>query len=276
MKEWTLALLMALSLTTSLYSSGLDADDYKKANKQEEWALDFFKDSVEITGKEKRVLDLGSGDGAITAKIAEMYAGKFPEARIEFVGIDISESMIQSANKNYPGISFEIGSVDHIPYCNSFDLILSFSTLHFSMDQEASFHEIYKSLTREGRIAILVPAKNDYNMNPLAGFLMTSSKWKSYFPSGYTPSRTYFTAEEYQKMLSGMGFASIIIQPVETEDIFPSMEAFIESIAAVLNYVPKNIRDEFASDLAAMLNISIDSRGKIHQNHVSLQITAKR
>lgn len=276
MKKLMGTLLIVLSLSTSLYSLGLDADAYKNASKQEEWALDFFKKSVEITGKEKRVLDLGSGDGTITAKIAEMYAEKFPESSVEFVGIDISESMIQSAKEKYPHISFELGSVDQLPYHNFFDLILSFSTLHFSMDQEGAFHEIFDSLTPEGRVAILVPAKNGYNMNPLAGFLMTSCKWKSYFPLGYTPSRTYFTKEEYQKMLSRIGFTSIDIQSIEREDIFPSMQAFVDSISAVLNYVPKEIRDEFASDLASKLDISIDSSGQIHQNHMSFQITAKK
>lgn len=276
MKELIAALLIALSIfTVSLYSTGLDADAYQKANKQEVWALDFFN-TVQMTGKEKRVLDLGSGDGAITAKIAKMYGEKFPDAFIDFVGIDISESMIQSAKEKYPHISFELGTVEKIPYRNFFDLVVSFSTLHFSMDQAGAFQEIYASLTQRGSIAILVPAKHAYNMNPLAGSLMTSAKWKHYFPSGYTPSRTYFTQDEYQKMLAGIGFTSVMIQMVEREDIFPSMESFVDSLVAVLNYVPEKIRSEFASDLAGLLDISIDSSGQIHQTHYSLQITATK
>lgn len=275
MKEWTASFLIAFGLfTSSLYSEALDADAYKKANKQEEWALDFFKAQVEMTGQEKRVLDLGSGDGRITAKVAEIFAEKFPDASIEFVGIDVSESMIQSAKKHYPHLSFELGTVENIPYCNFFDLVVSFSTLHFSMDQQLAFQEIFASLAEKGRIAILVPAKHAFNMNPLAGSLMTSPKWKNYFPAGYIPSRTYFTAEEYQKMLAIIGFTSITVQMVEREDIFPSMEAFVDSLVAVLNYVPEKIRNEFAFDLSALLDISIDSSGKIHQNHYSLQITA--
>jgi ubiquinone/menaquinone biosynthesis C-methylase UbiE len=274
MKELIIALISLSLLTASLYSSGLDADAYKKANKQEEWALDFFNTQVEMTGKEKRVLDLGSGDGAITAKIAQIYGERYTDASIEFTGIDISESMVESAKDKYPHISFELGSLEKIPYRNFFDLVLSFSTLHFSMDQEKALQEIYGSLRTEGRIAVLVPAKNGYNMNPLAGSLMVSPKWKSYFPSGYTPSRTYFTADEYQKMLAAIGFSLITIKMVEREDLFSSMEVFVDSLAAVLNYVPLKIRQEFASDLAPLLDISIDSSGQIHQNHTSLHITA--
>jgi hypothetical protein len=111
-------------------------------------------------------------------------------------------------------------------------------------------------------------------MNHLAGSLMTSSKWISYFPLGYTPSRTYFTEEEYQKMLAGIGFTSIKTKVVKTVDSFSSMEAFVDSLTAVLNYVPENIRKEFAYDLARKLAISIDSRGQVYQTHESLQITA--
>jgi tRNA G46 methylase TrmB len=58
--------------TTPLSNQGLEASAYAgNASKQEEWALDFFRSSYTITGDEKKILDLGSGDGSITIKIAK-------------------------------------------------------------------------------------------------------------------------------------------------------------------------------------------------------------
>lgn len=277
----------ALSICTSCLegtspNQGLEASSYtNNANKQREWALDFFRTSYAITGNERKVLDLGSGDGSITIKISEIFASKFPESSVEFIGTDISKSMIAQAKRDYSeetykNVSFIEGSADNISYRSYFDLIVSFSTLHFVLEQEKAIQEIYDNLTPGGTVLILVPSKSNKNMNPLAGSLMTSSKWKTYFPQGYTPSRVYFTIEEYEKMLRTAGFASVNIELIAREDTYPSKDAFIDSLVAVLNYVPLEIRRDFAIDLANLLDISEDSLGVIHYCHNSLQIVAKK
>ncbi len=266
---------------SSLPNQGLEASAYtNNSSKQEEWALDFFRTSYTITGDEKKILDLGSGDGSITVKMAKMFADQFPKTAVEFIGMDISQSMIEKAKADYPkenykNISFVEGSVEKIPY-KDFDLIVSFSTLHFAMEQEKAIQELYNSLAPGGTVLILVPSKNAKNMNPLAGALMTSSKWKTLFPKGYTPSRVYFALEEYEKMLQSAGFASVEVKLISREDIYPSKDKFIDSLVAVLNYVPSDIRREFAIDLANLLNISQDSFGAIHYSHGSLQIKARK
>lgn len=263
-------------------NQGLEASSYtSNASKQREWALDFFKTRYAITGNEKKVLDLGSGDGSITIKIFEMFANKFPGSSVEFIGMDISKSMIAQAKRDYSeetykNVSFIEGSAGSISYRNYFDVIFSFSTLHFALEQEKAIQEIYDSLAPDGTALILVPSKSAKNMNPLAGSLMTSTKWKTYFSAGYTPSRVYFTIEEYEKMLRTAGFVSVNIELIAREDTYPSKDAFIDSLVAVLNYVPLDIRREFAMDLASLLDTSQDSLGVIHYRHNSLQIVAKK
>lgn len=74
-----------------LLNQGLEASSYtNNSSKQEEWALDFFRTSYTVTGNEKKILDLGSGDGSITIKIAKMFADQFPKTTVEFIGMDIS------------------------------------------------------------------------------------------------------------------------------------------------------------------------------------------
>jgi hypothetical protein len=105
---------------------------------------------------------------------------------------------------------------------------------------------------------------------------MASPKWKTHFPDGYTPSRAYFTLEEYESLLRTAGFASVNIKQISREDIYPTKEAFIDSLVAVLNYVPSEVKREFAKDLANLLEISQDSSGAIHYSHGSFQIIAKK
>jgi SAM-dependent methyltransferase len=47
-----------------------------------------------------KILDIGSGTGHHVAKLEEM--------KIQAIGIDVSESMIEKAKQNYPGLSFKV------------------------------------------------------------------------------------------------------------------------------------------------------------------------
>jgi trans-aconitate methyltransferase len=262
-------------------ATGLEANLYSKnASKQTEWALNFFRSKYKITGNEKKVLDFGCGDGSILVEISKLFANQSSKSAAQFTGMDISKSMIDKAANDYPreqykNVTFAQGGVENISHKNSFDLIVSFSTLHFVLEQEKALQKIHESLALGGTALILVPSKTEKNMNPLAGSLMTSDKWKAYFPEGYIPSRVYFTQNEYEKMLSSVGFTAIDIEIISNEDIYPSMDAFVESLVAVLNYVPLKIRREFAKDLANLLDISEGPTGTVHFRNKSLQIVAR-
>ena len=78
-----------------------DGEKYQKASThQKEWRIDLIQE-LKLTGNEN-VLDLGCGDGILTARIAEMV----PEGKA--VGIDSSRSMIETACRNVaPNIEFQ-------------------------------------------------------------------------------------------------------------------------------------------------------------------------
>ena len=70
------------------------ADEYADRNTvQHGWAQRFFFDEYRFSGKEN-VLDIGSGDGAITWKIANQTAG-------HVIGLDVSPDMTAFAKKNH-------------------------------------------------------------------------------------------------------------------------------------------------------------------------------
>lgn len=250
---------------------GLEGQTYKSVTAQAKWAVDFFKENYQITGRECAVLDLGCGDGRITKAIYGSFS-----ATIEMVGIDVSESMLEQARTEKTEISFELGSAEDIRYEGYFDLLLSFSTLHFVSEQQNALRQIYQSLTSAGTALILVPEKNEKNMNPLAGKLITSEKWKDRFPLGFTPTRFYFSEEEYRKMLTEAGFTTIETKIISNEDRYPSKEAFIDSLCALLNYVPDDIKRSFAKDLMEKLEPIEESDGSILHLNRNLGIIAKK
>ena len=72
---------------------------------------------LEFTGRE-RVLDLGCGDGRITAAIA----ARLPHGSI--LGVDSSRDMIRfaSAHASRPNLKFEVASAAELPFRAEFDL----------------------------------------------------------------------------------------------------------------------------------------------------------
>lgn len=90
------------------------------------------------------VLDIGCGDGKISSLIAEK-AGSV-------VGIDISPSMIEFAKKQYgsENLFFEVQDATNLPFKESFDSVVSFTTLQWIPNQEAVLQGIYQSLKKRG------------------------------------------------------------------------------------------------------------------------------
>ena len=97
------------------------------------WAEEAIS-KIRIKGNE-RVLDIGCGDGKITAYIASLV----PEGSV--VGIDNSAEMISFAQSKFPqlswpNLSFQYGDATDLQYEGEFDLVVSFASLHWILDHK--------------------------------------------------------------------------------------------------------------------------------------------
>lgn len=102
--------------------------DYaKNSDAQLKWARQ-LRSHFNLQGNES-ILDVGCGDGKITAD----FAATFPSSRV--MGIDSSPEMIDYAQQTYPAsqysnLSFACIDARSISFENEFELIFSNATLH--------------------------------------------------------------------------------------------------------------------------------------------------
>ena len=89
----------------------------------------------------ERILDLGCGDGQLTAKIAATGA--------EVVGVDASAAMIASARAK--GIDARPGNAESLSFHGEFDSVFSNAALHWVRDQDAMLAGVRRALKPGGR-----------------------------------------------------------------------------------------------------------------------------
>ena len=90
-------------------------------------------EKIKFSGKES-LLDIGCGNGAVSA----LLAGNIPDGSV--VGIDSSESMIESAKQRFPvsmylNLNFCVMDAAHRNFTDKFDVAFSNASLHWIKDQ---------------------------------------------------------------------------------------------------------------------------------------------
>ena len=114
-----------------------------------------------IIPKKSNILEIGCGVGDLLASL-EPARG---------VGIDISESMIVNAKKNFPQFEFIVGDVENSETINSiqgtFDYIILSDTIGYLDDCQSTLVLFHKFCTRETRIVI---SYFSYSWQPILRF----------------------------------------------------------------------------------------------------------
>ncbi len=101
------------------------------------------------------VLDLGSGAGN-DAFVARSLVGD----RGYVIGVDMTEAMIEQANKNkeklgYQNVEFVLGEIEDLPLAeNSIDVALSNCVLNLVPDKYKAYTEVYKVLKQGGHFSM--------------------------------------------------------------------------------------------------------------------------
>ena len=103
-----------------------------------------------------KVLDIGTGSGLLAIELAEMKGCHF-----DITAIDISENMIKKAKENArragveDSIRFLVSTAAALPFADgSFDLIISYASLHHWFEPVAVFNEVERVVVEHGKVLI--------------------------------------------------------------------------------------------------------------------------
>ncbi len=89
----------------------------------------------------ERILDLGCGDGALTARIAASGA--------KVTGCDADDSMLAAATER--GLKLVKADMCSLPFNGEFDAVFSNAALHWVRDQASVLHGVHAALRSGGR-----------------------------------------------------------------------------------------------------------------------------
>jgi len=233
---------------------------------QRRWAWSFLAPYLKEVPADAKILDIGCGDGKITADIARFI----PEGSI--LGIDPSNSMLEWAKKQYhaleyPNLSFKEGSFLETGIFDQFDLAVSFCALQHCTDQKGAFREISKILKPNGKVLILVPAMNNPAWAQARITVQAASKWVPYW-QGFIP-RKFLNVQQFKDLLNETGFGIVKIENIQTMDPFVDRDEILDWLEGTFApVVPKNLAREFYNEwIEEYLRLdpqSVDENGTIY------------
>ena len=256
------------------------AEDYaSNSTVQQKWARELIE-RLQLRGDE-RILDVGCGDGKITAEIARALP------RGSAVGVDASQQMIEFANKTFPtsknpNLEFYVMDARHIEFQRKFDLVFSNAALHWVDDHQAFLRGAASVLRPGGRL--MVSCGGQGNAQDVFVALRPEIKlkqWREFFRKMEAP---YFfhSPEEYKKWLPRFGFETHGVKLAPKDATYEGAEGFAAWVRTTwLPYtqrVPEEMREEF---IAAVMERYVakhppDAKGFVHVRMVRLEIDATR
>ncbi|KEQ27576.1 methyltransferase domain-containing protein [Paenibacillus tyrfis] len=143
----------------------------------------------------ERILDVGCGNGNLTAEIAA--AGAIP------TGIDLSEEMVRQARQKHPELNFQVENACHYRIDVRFDAVFSNAALHWIKDASAVASSIWLALRDGGRFVAEFAGSG--NVAVLTAAMEQELETHGYTWAGRNP--WYFpTIGEYASLLEQTGF----------------------------------------------------------------------
>jgi len=255
-----------------------DAADYEKhSSPQQQWARDVIR-TLKFAGDE-RILDIGCGDGKVTAEIAVLV----PEGSV--LGIDSSESMVAFAHQrfppaHFPNLQFQWGDATHLAYRCEFDLVVSFASLHWVSDHLAVLSGIKQGLKADGRAVLQFGGKgNAALLSDVANEIATHRRWKGYFV-GFTYPWFFYSVDEYSGFLRRVGLSAKRVQLIPKDMVHDGKEALRGWVRTVfLPYtlrLPEALREDFIGEIASAYveRRPPDENGRVHEQMVRLEVEA--
>ena len=249
---------------------------------QQSWARELIA-KLDLRGGEK-ILDVGCGDGKVTAEIARAVPDGF------VVGADASAEMIAFAKKTFPkkgqpNLAFEVCDARKISpqiLGGGFDLVFSNAALHWVDDHEKFLGGVGSVLKSGGRLVVSCGGKgNAHDVFLALRPEMRLARWKNFFRKMPAPY-FFYAPSDYEKWLPKSGFKINSLQLAPKDATYPGADGFATWLRSTwipyVQRVPENVREEFISAVTQryVLKHPPDAENKIHVKMMRLEIGAEK
>lgn len=261
-------------------SRGWDPADYHRhSSAQLAWARELIA-KLALQGHE-RVLDVGCGDGKVTALLAELL----PAGSV--LGVDNSDEMVGFARTSFPperapNVRFRVMDARELAFDAEFDVVFSNAALHWVRDHRPVLRGIARSLRPGGRCLLQMGGRgNAAGVLGVMDVLIVSDRWASHF-RGFSFPYGFHGPEEYRDWLAQAG-----LRPRRVELIPKDMvQAGSEGLAGWLRttWMPYTRRVPPARREALVVEIvedylrrhPPDEDGSVHVAMVRLEVEADK
>ncbi|HOI14446.1 MAG TPA: methyltransferase domain-containing protein [Methanoculleus sp.] len=251
-------------------------DYHRHSSAQQAWAHELIR-KINLTGDE-RVLDLGCGEGKVTAEIA----ARLPSGSV--LGLDFSRDMIAFARERfppeqYPNLRLIEGDMLDLPFDGEFDVVFSNAALHWVADHGRVFSGIARALRPGGRI--LIQAGGRGNAAPVMAIvdeMIVEEPWKDLFDG--PPSRyAFYGPGEEREQLTEAGLTPVRVELIGKDMTFDLPDDLMGWVRTTwllyLDRFPEEVRPAFVAELASRyVERHPSPDGRIHVPMVRLEIEA--
>ncbi len=200
----------------------------------------------------ERVLDLGCGNGKVTAEIAT----RIPDGSV--IGIDASADMIAFASEKFPpgqhpNLRFEVSDIRQLRFHEEFDLVVSFNALHWIPDQDTALRAIHSAMRPDAVAQLrLVADGARKSLETVIEETRKSPEWAGYFQDFRDPY-LHLTPEQYADLAVKNGFRVLQTHTADKSWDFKERSAFEASCMVTLiewtKRLPEDERLTFVRDV---------------------------
>jgi len=255
-------------------------DDYRKnSSQQQKWARELIA-KLKLNGDEN-VLDLGCGDGKITAELAAIV----PQGSV--IGLDYSVEMTNFAHRTFtrsehPNLSFVHGDASRLSFCDQFDVIFSNAVLHWIYDHQPVLAGICRALRPGGRILVQMGGRRcAADVLDVVGQMMSEPRWRSCF-EGFAFRYGFHGPEEYRHWLVRAGLTSVRVELIHKDMVHAGSKGMAGWVRTTwipyTQRVPENQREQFIDEIVdRYLGVRpLDADGNAHVKMMRLEVEATR
>ncbi len=143
----------------------------------------------------ERILDVGCGDGTLTARLAATGA--------DVVGIDASPVLVEVARAR--GLDVLLGDAAAMTFDGEFDAVFSNAALHWILDYDAVASAMFRALRPGGRLAVEFGGFCNIAAIRTALRAVLLAHGVTHLPE----DQFYPTVEQYMAVLTSAGFADV-------------------------------------------------------------------